>query len=50
MANVNDIKYKKQGAKGDKREDYKAMKEWEYKEQTQEAYEIIKKGNYIVCR
>lgn len=50
MANVNDIKYKKQVAKWDKKDDYKAMKDWEYKEQMEEAYEIIKKGNYIVCR
>ena len=47
---VNDIKYKKQVAKWDKKDDCKAMKDWEYKEQTQEAYDIIKKGNYIVCR
>ena len=50
MANVNDIKYKKQVAKWDKKDGYKAMKDWEYKEQTREVYEIIKKGNYIVCR
>ena len=47
---LNDIEYKKQVAKLDKKDDYKAKKDWEYKEQTREAYEIIKKGNYIVCR
>lgn len=47
---LNDIKYKKQVAKWDKKDDYKAMKDYEYKENMQEAYNIIKKGNYIICR
>ena len=47
---LNDIKYKKQVAKWDKKDDYKATKDYEYKENMQEAYNIIKKGNYIICR